>query len=206
MRFLLEVVRAVRRNVGGGFPVSVKLNSNDFQRGGFAIEEAVTVARALEHEGLDLLELSGGTYESPTMVLGPERAAEMKRREAYFLDSAATIRGATSLPLMLTGGLRSAGAMAGIVAEGTVDVVGLARPLAVEPDLSRRILSGDTDGARPLTVTLRNKSLDSMLNISWYVEQLHRMSEGKDPDLNLSRVGALLRGLVGPLKARFTRR
>jgi 2,4-dienoyl-CoA reductase-like NADH-dependent reductase (Old Yellow Enzyme family) len=91
-RFLLEVVRTVRDSVGADFPVSVKLNSNDFQRGGYTVEDAVEVARALEAERLDLLELSGGTYENPTMVLGPARAAELARREAYFLEYAAKIR------------------------------------------------------------------------------------------------------------------
>jgi len=205
MRFLLEVVRAVRGSVGADFPVSVKLNTNDFQRGGSTVRDAVVVAQALEAERLDLLELSGGTYENPSMMLGPDRAAELQRREAYFLEAAAEIRAVTTLPLMLTGGLRSAAAMASIVADGTVDVVGLARPLAVKPDLPRHILSGESDGVRLPRVTLHNKTLDSMLNLFWYVEQLHRMANGDDPDPGLSRVGALIRGLAGPLRARFGR-
>jgi 2,4-dienoyl-CoA reductase-like NADH-dependent reductase (Old Yellow Enzyme family) len=205
MRFLLEVVRAVRDSVGADFPVSVKLNTNDFQRGGSTVQDAVVVAQALEAERLDLLELSGGTYENPSMMLGPDRAAELGRREAYFLEAAAEIRTATSLPLMLTGGLRSAAAMASIVADGTVDVVGLARPLAVDPDLPKKILSGESDGVRLPRVTLHNRTLDSMINLFWYVEQLHRIAQGDDPDPNLSRVRALVRGLAGPLRARFAR-
>ena len=72
----------MRESVGADFPVSVKLNSNDFQRGGYTVDDAVEVARALEAERLDLLELSGGTYENPTMVMGPDRAAELAR-EAF---------------------------------------------------------------------------------------------------------------------------
>jgi 2,4-dienoyl-CoA reductase-like NADH-dependent reductase (Old Yellow Enzyme family) len=205
MRFLLEVVRAVRDSVGADFPVSVKLNTNDFRRGGSTVRDAVVVAQALEAERLDLLELSGGTYESPSMILGPDRAAELRRREAYFLEAAAEIRSATSLPLMLTGGLRTAAAMASVVADGTVDVVGLARPLAVDPDLPRRILSGESDGVRLPRVTLHNKTVDSMLNLFWYVEQLHRIAVGDEPDVSLSCTGALMRGLAGPLRARFGR-
>ncbi len=203
-RFLLEVVRGVRRSVGGGFPVSVKLNSNDFQKGGYTVDDAVEVARALQEEGLDLLELSGGTYENPTMVMGPDRAAELARREAYFLEYAARIREATELPLMLTGGLRSGVIMAEIVAAGTVDVAGLARPLALEPDLPRRILEGASDGARPVAVTLHNRTLDSMLTTFWHVEQLHLIAAGGEPNPKLSRIGALLRGLGRPLSKRVT--
>jgi 2,4-dienoyl-CoA reductase-like NADH-dependent reductase (Old Yellow Enzyme family) len=205
MRFLLEVVRAVRGSVGADFPVSVKLNTNDFQRGGSTVRDAVVVAQALEEERLDLLELSGGTYENPSMMLGPDRAAELRRREAYFLEAAAEIRAVTTLPLMLTGGLRSAAAMASIVADGTVDVVGLARPLAVDPDLPKKILSGESDGVRLPSVTLHNKTLDSLINLFWYVEQIHRIAAGDDPDPGLSRVGSLIRGLAGPLRARFAR-
>ncbi|MEP5263481.1 MAG: NADH:flavin oxidoreductase, partial [Nitratireductor sp.] len=67
-RLLLETVRAVRRAVGDDFPVSVKLNSADFQRGGFSHEDAVRVAAWLDAEKLDLLEVSGGTYEQPRLV------------------------------------------------------------------------------------------------------------------------------------------
>jgi 2,4-dienoyl-CoA reductase-like NADH-dependent reductase (Old Yellow Enzyme family) len=83
-RLLLETVRAVRRAVGAGLPVSVKLNSADFQRGGFSHEDSIRVATWLDAEGLDLLEISGGTYEQPRLVglddmtLHPEKA-EVRR-------------------------------------------------------------------------------------------------------------------------------
>jgi len=204
-RFLLEVVRRVRAAVGADYPVSVKLNSNDFQKGGYTVDDAVEVAGALEAESLDLLELSGGTYENPAMVMGAERAAELARREAYFLDYAAKIREATSLPLMLTGGLRSAAAMAEIISDGTVDVAGLARPLAVEPELPRQILAGEADSARPLRVTVHNKVLDSMLTTFWHVEQMHLIAGGGEANTSLSRIGALLRGLARPLGKRFSK-
>jgi len=199
-RFLVEVVRAVRGAVGAAFPVSVKLNSNDFQKGGYTVGDAVEVARELEAEGIDLLELSGGTYEDPAMVVGPGRAADTVRREGYFLEYATRIRRATELPLMLTGGLRSASTMASIIGDGTVDVVGMGRPLAVEPQLPRRILTGASDSATPVRVTLHNRTIDSMLTTFWHVEQLHLIAAGKDPNPKLSRVGALIRGLATPLR------
>jgi hypothetical protein len=75
----------------------------------------------------------------------------------------------------------------------------------VEPDLPRRILAGEAEGARPVKVTLHNNNLDSMLTTYWHIEQMHLMAEGQDPDVNRSRVGALLRGLAGPLSSRVGR-
>jgi 2,4-dienoyl-CoA reductase-like NADH-dependent reductase (Old Yellow Enzyme family) len=85
MRFLLEIVTEMRRATGRGFTVAVKLNSADFQRGGFTLEESMEVARALEAAGIDLLEISGGSYERPAMmgsVSEPEmRASTHERRD-----------------------------------------------------------------------------------------------------------------------------
>ena len=53
------------------------------------------------------------------------------------------VRQVTDVPLMLTGGFRSAEVMRGAVADGVVDLVGLARPLAIDPNISRSVLSGD---------------------------------------------------------------
>jgi 2,4-dienoyl-CoA reductase-like NADH-dependent reductase (Old Yellow Enzyme family) len=196
MRFLLEVVRATRRAVGHDFPIGVKLNSADFQRGGFSEDDSANVIRALETAGIDLLEISGGNYESPAMMgtgeLPTEQRESTKRREAYFLTYAEKVRGITKLPLLLTGGMRSAAAMSDAIDSGAVDMVGLARPLAVEPDLSRRLLSDPNAAAMTLKVRLGVKLLDSMLQGAWYKRQLHRMADGKEPNPKASKWGALL--------------
>jgi len=90
-RFVMEVYRAMRCAVGDAFPVSIKLNSADFQSDGFSEDESVEVVRALADEGIDLIEVSGGTYESPAMVGGARREST-RLREAYFLEFAERIR------------------------------------------------------------------------------------------------------------------
>ncbi|HEY8208082.1 MAG TPA: NADH:flavin oxidoreductase/NADH oxidase family protein, partial [Myxococcaceae bacterium] len=136
-RFLLEVIRSVHRHAGADFPLGLKLNSADFQRGGFSEDECVGVLESLEAEGVDLVELSGGTYESAAMVLGGREDVQesTRHREAYFVDFAERARTRTPLPLMVTGGFRTAAGMADAVSSRAVDVVGLARPMALEPDL-----------------------------------------------------------------------
>lgn len=181
-RFLLEALRAVRAAVGDAFPIGVKLNSADFQRGGFSETESMAVVCALVDEGLDLLEVSGGTYESAAM-LGEARRTSTRQREAYFLAYAQAVRKIAPVPLMLTGGLRTARTMAALVADGSVDVIGLARPLALEPDLPARVLSGEAAGSGAVAHGIgMGRLLDGFVELMWYTQQLQRMGAGRDPD------------------------
>jgi len=203
-RLLLETVRAVRAEAGGGFAVSVKINSADFQRGGFEQDDCRAVARMLDAEGIDLLEISGGNYESWAMFEGP-RKGSTKAREAYFLDFAATVRAEVKVPLMVTGGFRTAAAMREALAEG-VDVVGLARPLIVEPGLPRRLLSGEATGAREVQRGRAPKALAAASEAAWFWAQLVRLGRGKEPDVHMSVLGALLRYVAHDLVSSMLRR
>ncbi|MBX3492931.1 MAG: NADH:flavin oxidoreductase/NADH oxidase family protein [Parvibaculum sp.] len=205
-RLLLEIVRAVRKAVGPDFPVSVKLNSADFQRGGFSHEDAIRVAAWLDAEGLDLLEISGGTYEQPRLVglddltLHPEKSEPRREstiaREAYFLEYAKDIRAAVKMPLMVTGGFRTAAGMNAALASGTMDVVGIARPLCVDTAIPAKLLSGAAAETPAYEKTLRIgpgilgphsrfnlvKALNGWGQQGWFCLQLLRMGAGQEPD------------------------
>jgi 2,4-dienoyl-CoA reductase-like NADH-dependent reductase (Old Yellow Enzyme family) len=147
-RFLLEVLRATRAAVGDDFPVAVKLNSDDFRKGGFTHDDCLQVVQWLNDERVDLLEISGGTYEQPKLlgVDGRDDSAVERKstraREAYFLDYAESIRTVAKMPLMVTGGFRSAEGINAALAEGHCDVVGLARPLCTHPDAPKQMFGG----------------------------------------------------------------
>jgi 2,4-dienoyl-CoA reductase-like NADH-dependent reductase (Old Yellow Enzyme family) len=190
-RFLLEVVRAVRAAVGADFPVSVKLNSADFQRGGFDEEESMHVVAMLAEQRIDLLEVSGGTYERATMFDGQTEST--RKREAFFLEYAEKVRSVATMPLMVTGGFRTRAGMEAALASGAVDVIGLARPLAVEPDLPRRLLTGEAEAALTIDLETRSKLLNAMIPGAWHQQQLRRMAAGKQPNPSLSRLSAVLR-------------
>ena len=155
-RFLLDIVTAVRAAVGPGFPVSVKLNSADFQKGGFDFSDSLKVVRWLEAASVDLIEISGGTYEQPKLlgVAGQEAEDEQvvapstAAREAYFVDFAKAMQAEVSVPLMVTGGFRSRAAMEQALTSGAADVIGLGRPLCVDTDAPARLLEGAEQLAR----------------------------------------------------------
>jgi 2,4-dienoyl-CoA reductase-like NADH-dependent reductase (Old Yellow Enzyme family) len=203
-RFLLEIVRAVRARTAPGFIISVKLNSADFQRGGFDEDDALEVVRMLDAERVDLLEISGGTYEAARMMgargvdAAPVRAST-RAREAYFLDFARRVRAVSRMPLMVTGGFRSRAAMEEALAEGALDVIGMARPLAVEPDLPARLLSGAAERSTVRPRRTISRRLDLMAEGGWHALQLRRMAEGREPDPLLSPTWAALRFSVGQM-------
>ncbi|WP_432846224.1 NADH:flavin oxidoreductase/NADH oxidase family protein [Amycolatopsis sp. CA-161197] len=181
MRFLLEVVRAIRAGTPPDFILSVKLNSADFQRGGFAPEDALAVAKALEQEEVDFLEVSGGTYESIAVVDGTPQRASTLAREAYFHDFAEDFARELTIPLMLTGGFRSHAAMVDAVSSGSVDLVGLARPITHDPTFPHRLLTTPTARSAAPTPKIGQKLLDDLLNSSWHQQQLSRLGRGARP-------------------------
>jgi len=194
-RFVLEVVRATRDAVGPAFPVGIKLNSADFQRGGFGEEESADVVVALARAGVDLVEISGGTYEAPAMMgngdsarararlhAGTHARASTRAREAYFLDYAERIRERVpGLPLMVTGGFRSTDAMAEALADGACDVIGIGRPLALHPDAGGELLDGTRARVDAGEKRVGVRTLDSAVDLFWHTRQMQRIGRGREP-------------------------
>ncbi|MGH3517450.1 MAG: NADH:flavin oxidoreductase/NADH oxidase family protein [Haloechinothrix sp.] len=199
-RFLLELVGAIRARIGDRVPLSVKLNSADFQRGGFSEDESLQVVRELGEAGLDLLEISGGTYEKAAMM-GLGRASTASR-EAYFLGYARKARQVSDVPLMVTGGFSTPEAMAEALRDGALDLIGLGRPVIVAPDLPRRLLADDDARAERLCPKVGIKLADNLLEIQWHTQQMHRVASGRQVDPRRGAVRALTVGLTrDPLNA-----
>lgn len=143
--FLRAVLRAIRARIGPNVPLAVKLNSSDFRHDGMTTTAALGAVRAAAEEGVDLIEISGGTFESAAM-LGPAdietRQPRDATREAYFDDFLESARQATAVPLMLTGGFRTVAGMSDAVRRGA-DLIGLARPMILSPHLPLELLRRD---------------------------------------------------------------
>ncbi|MEW6205002.1 MAG: NADH:flavin oxidoreductase/NADH oxidase family protein [Pseudomonadota bacterium] len=228
-RFLLEAVRAVRKTVGPNFPVAVKLNSDDFRKGGFSNEECLQVVKWLNDEKIDLLEISGGTYEQPRL-LGHTGAADSvkdeqpamrestKKREAYFLNYAKAIREVATMPLMVTGGFRSREAMEEALADGVCDVIGLGRPLCTHPDTPKQLMNGKIDRAAsfenmlkltdkgifsPVSPILPLKLINVLGAQAWYYQQIFRLADGLEAKPSMSLIGAFFKYLFNEWTTAF---
>ena len=195
MRFVSHVYQAMRKEVGNEFPVSIKLNSADFQKGGFTKEESMTVVQRLSEQGMDLIEISGGTYEAPVMTgKGKTIKESTQKREAYFIDYCEEVRKIVKTPIMLTGGFRTSKIMNEALASGACDMIGLARSVAVNPNFPNDLLSEKNVESSVKQLTTGLKFLDNIvpLEIVWYSEQLKLMSKGKNPEPNMSVLKAAL--------------
>ncbi len=215
-RFLLETVAKVRARVSPGFVVSVKLNSADFQKGGFDFEDSQIVAGWLDEAGVDVIEVSGGTYEQPKLLglegLEPVFEANVRQstraRESYFARFAPEIRAKLKrASLMVTGGFRTAEGMNDALTGDAIDLIGLGRPLCVDPDAAGKLLKGEILALKAWEGVLRVgpgifsptsslpliRAVNGFATQGWFYEQIVRLGEGKDADPKMGVLGAFIR-------------
>lgn len=204
-RLLIEVVRGIRAAVSPDFAVAVKLNSADFQRGGFSQDDARQVVSMLNPLGVDLVELSGGSYEAPAMH-GGARDGRTLAREAYFFEFAKDIQAFARMPVMVTGGVRRLPVAEQVVSSG-VDMVGIATALAIDPNLPRDWENGRNSAPELSPITWKNKPLASLAYMSVVKYQLLKHSLGKPAKPEVSPLWALACGqLNNTVRSRRYRR
>ena len=213
-RPLIESIRAIKAACGSDFSVSVKLNSTDFQKGGFSHEDCLAVIDMLNAEGLDFVEISGGNYEQPQMMgvdgMEPKfeegERASTRAREAYFASYARSVQEKATMPLLVTGGFRTVEGMNATLEDGEAALIGLGRPLCADPDLPAALLSGETAQAPLWEKTLRlgptryltvNSPIKMLKGIAgwgqqgWFCSQLLRMGDGLEPDTRMGLIKAI---------------
>lgn len=201
MRFVMHLYQGMRRELGADFPISIKLNSSDFQKGGFSEEDSLVVAQTLSEAGMDLIEISGGTYEAPVMTGARKQPVKesTQKREAYFLEYCEKVRNYVKTPIMLTGGFRTPYAAEKALETNACDVIGLARALTLNPNLSQQWLDGQDikSEVRPLTTGFQFLDKIFPLEIIWYTQHIHQMGLGKKPQPQSSPLWTVLKSIYG---------
>jgi len=182
-KLLLEVVREVRARVEPGFGVAVKLNSADFQKGGYDIGDAKQVVDWLNAEDVDFVEISGGSYESAAMMgmADDGRAQSTKDREMYFIDFAKDIAEAAKMPLMVTGGVTRRQTAEDALAGGHVAMIGIARAMGYNPNIPNDWELGQNLHVPLPVVKSKNKLFKGLANMAMTKMNLYRMGDGLPP-------------------------
>ena len=189
-RLLIDIVNTVRASVASTFVVAVKLNSADFQRGGFSSDDAKQVVEMLNGLQVDLVELSGGSYEAPAMQ-GQARDGRTLAREAYFLEFASEILKVARMPLMVTGGIRRKAVAEQVISSG-VALAGIATALAIAPNLPNDWKADKDTVATLPPITWKNKMMASLAYMATVKYQMRRLSHGRVTHPNVSPLWALI--------------
>ena len=213
-RIHVEIIKNIRREIGEDFPISVKMNSADFQKGGFSPDDSIQVAKIIEAAGVDNIEISGGTYEQPRLLgldnvsINPDRSEVRKEstiaREAYFLEYAEKIKKNIQIPLMVTGGFRTKEGMESAVKSGACEIVGVGRPLCANPFAIKEMFDGKIEQLPIYEKTLSLgpwifspsspfrliQALNAFGAQAWFYQQIKRMGDNKLPDLSLGLFSA----------------
>ena len=175
-RIILEIISKVRRTVGPSFPIGIRINSTDQLEGGLTEIDALEVVRLLDQTSIDLIDISGGTY-----FPGAKASSEGSSRGPYFLDFARLARGVTAVPLMLTGGFKRRDQAIDAIACGAVDVVGLARCMALNPNLADTWLS--EEGGNPEFPKFESTPPGGIT--AWYTMRLTALGEDREKSFNM---------------------
>lgn len=204
-RLLLDIVRAVRARVAPSFCVAVKLNSADFQRGGFSEDDARQVILWLNDLPVDLVELSGGSYESPAMQ-GNTADGRTLAREAYFLEFAQDLAKVARMPVMTTGGISRRAVAEQVVSSG-VAVAGIATALALAPDLPRQWQAGQDSTAQAQPVTWKDKTLAALAKMALVKRRLRALGADAANAASLKHYSAVVTLVIDQLRSKkLTRR
>ncbi len=215
-RFARTIVQRVRKAVGPEFPISAKLNSSDFQKGGFTVEECIQVAQWLGEDSVDLLEISGGNYEQLSLmgIESTEVRESTRRREAYFIEYASAIKAAAKCPIMVTGGFRSIDVMQRVLGDGETDIIGLARPLCTQPDAPNQLIAGELEQLDEFeqslvlgkgfwghnTPNVLVKAINGFGAVAFFYRQIILLSDGKQPNKSLGVLGSFLFHTINDLR------
>jgi len=129
-RAILDVLAAVRHLAGAAFPVFVRLGAHDEYPGGLQLDAACRMAVRLETAGAALIDVSGGLAGSDDPGRGP----------GYFVQYAAAIKQAVTVPVMVAGGIAAPAHADSIITEGHADIVGVGRAMLDDPEWARKAI------------------------------------------------------------------
>lgn len=182
MRLLLEVIDEVRCEVGPDFAVAVKINASDQLAGGLDTEDALDVVEALDRSGADLIDISGGTY-----FPGAKSASDSGGTGPYFIQFAKSAKQRTRLPVMVTGGFKTAQQAGDALSSGAADVIGLARAMVLNPQLPT-----DWQNGRQLAPEFPRFAQTVEGGVTaWYTMRMTQLAQDADNEAPVDMLSAL---------------
>lgn len=139
MRFAVEIARRVRAAVGKNFILIFRISVMDMLQNGMTRDEIISLAKALEREGIDILNMHVGAHESP----GPTIAATVPR--AALAGVTGRLRSEVAIPVIASDRIDRPGVAEAVLARGDADFVAMARPMLADAELVNKARDGRED-------------------------------------------------------------
>lgn len=192
MRFLREIYLAMREVTGTEFVIGLKINSSDFKEGGFSEKDSMYVVQKMDEAGIDFIEISGGSYENPKM----NESTSKNKNNVFFANYSKRIREKINASVIVTGGIRTVDSMVDLIENGYSDFVGLARPLAIEPNIPNLIVEKHYQTIETKRLSTGIKSLDKklggLIGLVYYQLLMQTYAEGRKPQITQNAWPALI--------------
>ncbi len=207
-KFLLDILKAVREEVGPDFPIFVKFAPSHFmeEEGYRDLEEGIELAKLLEEAGADLLHVDAGCFENWELSFPPSYQQE----ETYSVKAAAAVKAAVNIPVAVSGKLGYPERGEAALEQGKCDFICVARGMLADPEFVNKIAAGATDDIRPCMgcnegcihrLARGDGMLSCAVNADAGYENFHVVPKAKDPKKILV-IGAGPAGINAALDAR----
>ena len=147
IRFLLEVIQAIRGRIGHRVPLGVRLNGDDFiPQGAWSLPELCRLAPILEKEGINYINISAGAASMGTLHY---TIMPMYQEQGIFAQFSQEVKKYVSIPVIVTGRIKSPVVAERIIREGKADLVVMARAQIADPEMVEKARKGDIADIRP---------------------------------------------------------
>ncbi len=140
MRFVTEIIMGIRAYCGKNYPISVRINGNDYLPGGIDDEEGIKIAKYLEALGVNAINVSCGMYDSGSTIIEPSYY-----QEGWKKHLAANIRKAVNIPVIAVDNIKHPAFAEESLEEGVCDFVGIARGQLADPQWGEKARKGEDD-------------------------------------------------------------
>jgi len=137
-RAILEVIRAIKSEVGEDFPLTLRISGYERIAGGRESFDTARIAPAFEAAGVDAFHVSGGVIDRlvTQMVNGSEY------QEGLNAACAEAVRRAVDVPVIAVGRIHDPSLAARMLEEGRADLIAMGRPLLADPELPNKVKAG----------------------------------------------------------------
>jgi len=182
MRMAIEVLRAVRREVGSDFPVICRLSADEYVEGGLKLEDTKEIAKALERNGADALHVSACVAASGYLNHPPYYA-----EEGIFVHLAQGVKSVVAIPVITVGRIRTPELANRIVEEKKADLVSIGRALIADPELPLKAFEGRTGDILPCIscnrciLSIRKGALQCAVNPETGREEVFQLEKTRRP-------------------------